>query len=156
MQCNDLIGNKTRDLPACSTVPQPTMLPCAPSAYTPREENAVCYVKAGGSYSNHCGLKGVSPSVNKAEWCSRSRDFSSVWILYSRRLFKLVTLFKIICCVRIMHYLFTYYSFVRCHHIFRHLSASLHPSEQGRWSNDPSFLSKHIFAYLKGKLQATS
>jgi hypothetical protein len=27
---NDLIGNQTRDLPACSTVSQPTMLLCAP------------------------------------------------------------------------------------------------------------------------------
>jgi hypothetical protein len=28
---NDLIGNQTRDLPDCSTVPQPTTLPRAPS-----------------------------------------------------------------------------------------------------------------------------
>jgi hypothetical protein len=27
---NDLIGNRTRDLPACSIVPQPVTLPCAP------------------------------------------------------------------------------------------------------------------------------
>jgi hypothetical protein len=27
---NDLIGNRTGDLPACSIVPQPTTLPCAP------------------------------------------------------------------------------------------------------------------------------
>jgi hypothetical protein len=27
---NHLIGNRTRDLPACSIVPQPTTLPCAP------------------------------------------------------------------------------------------------------------------------------
>jgi len=26
---NDNIGNRTRDLPACSAVPQPTALPCA-------------------------------------------------------------------------------------------------------------------------------
>jgi hypothetical protein len=26
---NDLIGNRTRDLPACSIVPQPTTLPLA-------------------------------------------------------------------------------------------------------------------------------
>jgi hypothetical protein len=26
---SDLIGTRTRDLPACSIVPQPTMLPCA-------------------------------------------------------------------------------------------------------------------------------
>ena len=26
----DTIGNRTRDLPACSSVPQPTALPCAP------------------------------------------------------------------------------------------------------------------------------
>jgi hypothetical protein len=26
---NDLIGNQTRDLPACNIVPQPTMLPHA-------------------------------------------------------------------------------------------------------------------------------
>jgi hypothetical protein len=28
---NDLIGNRTRDLPACSTVPQPTALQRAPN-----------------------------------------------------------------------------------------------------------------------------
>jgi hypothetical protein len=27
---NDIIGNRTRDLPACSAVPQPTALPRAP------------------------------------------------------------------------------------------------------------------------------
>jgi hypothetical protein len=33
---NDLIGNRTRDLPACSIVPQPTTLPLVPqiSAYS--------------------------------------------------------------------------------------------------------------------------
>ena len=30
---NDTIGNRTRDLPACSVVPQPTVLPHAPSLY---------------------------------------------------------------------------------------------------------------------------
>ena len=29
---NDIIGNQTRDLPACSTVPQQTALPRAPTA----------------------------------------------------------------------------------------------------------------------------
>jgi hypothetical protein len=28
--CNDTIGNRTRDHPACSAVPQPTAPPCAP------------------------------------------------------------------------------------------------------------------------------
>ena len=27
--CNDTIGNRTRDLPTCSAVPQPTAPPCA-------------------------------------------------------------------------------------------------------------------------------
>jgi hypothetical protein len=27
---SDIIGNRTRDLPACSLMPQPTTLPCAP------------------------------------------------------------------------------------------------------------------------------
>ena len=27
---NDTIGNRTRDLPTCSGVPQPTALPCGP------------------------------------------------------------------------------------------------------------------------------
>jgi hypothetical protein len=31
---NDLIGIRTRDLPACSTVPQPTTVPRAPLIYT--------------------------------------------------------------------------------------------------------------------------
>jgi hypothetical protein len=29
---NDLIGNRTRDLPACSIVPEPAMLPGAPNS----------------------------------------------------------------------------------------------------------------------------
>ena len=29
--CNDTIGNRTRDLPACSAVPQPTAPPRAPT-----------------------------------------------------------------------------------------------------------------------------
>jgi hypothetical protein len=33
---NDLIGNRTRDLPACSIVPQPTTLPRANSKIVPR------------------------------------------------------------------------------------------------------------------------
>jgi hypothetical protein len=28
---NDTIGNRTRDLPACSAVPQPTAPPCTPA-----------------------------------------------------------------------------------------------------------------------------
>ena len=28
--CNDTIGNRTRDLPACSAVPQPTVPPRVP------------------------------------------------------------------------------------------------------------------------------
>jgi hypothetical protein len=31
---NDLIGNRTRDLPACSVVPQPSTLPRAPALYS--------------------------------------------------------------------------------------------------------------------------
>jgi hypothetical protein len=30
----DLIENRTRDLPSCSIVPQPTMLPCALNLYS--------------------------------------------------------------------------------------------------------------------------
>ena len=30
---NDIIGNRTRDLPACSAVPQPTALPRAPTRH---------------------------------------------------------------------------------------------------------------------------
>jgi hypothetical protein len=32
--CNNLIGNRTRDLPACSIVSQPTTLPRALTVYT--------------------------------------------------------------------------------------------------------------------------
>jgi hypothetical protein len=34
---NDLVGNQTRELPACSTVPEPTTLPRAPSQNSPAE-----------------------------------------------------------------------------------------------------------------------
>jgi hypothetical protein len=30
---SDFLGNLTRDLPACSIVPQPTTLPCAPTVF---------------------------------------------------------------------------------------------------------------------------
>ena len=33
---NDTIGNRTRDLPACSVVPKPTAPPCAPDRYKAR------------------------------------------------------------------------------------------------------------------------
>jgi hypothetical protein len=38
-KCNDLIGNRTRDLRACSKVPQPTTLPRAPIANNEEREN---------------------------------------------------------------------------------------------------------------------
>jgi len=44
---NDTIGNRTRDLPACSVVPQPTALPRAPSTEIKR-------LKTG---ANHCPLR---------------------------------------------------------------------------------------------------
>jgi hypothetical protein len=35
LKCSDLIGNRTRDLPACNIVPQPTTLPRdLPAEYT--------------------------------------------------------------------------------------------------------------------------
>jgi hypothetical protein len=36
---NDIIGNRTRDLLACSIVPQPTTLPRAPTAATTTTAN---------------------------------------------------------------------------------------------------------------------
>ena len=37
--CNDTIGNRTRDLPTCSAVPQPTAPPCAPYRIVKRNIN---------------------------------------------------------------------------------------------------------------------
>jgi hypothetical protein len=41
-KANDLIGSGTSDVPACSTVPQPTMLPRAPVIFI----NIVAIVKS--------------------------------------------------------------------------------------------------------------
>jgi hypothetical protein len=35
---NDLIGNRARDIPACTVVPQPTMLPLAPLQINKRSQ----------------------------------------------------------------------------------------------------------------------
>jgi len=40
---NDNIGNRTRDLPTCSAVPQPTALPCAPEELS-KGENIVKWI----------------------------------------------------------------------------------------------------------------
>jgi len=39
---NDIIGNRTRELPTCSAVPQPTALPCAPMGFDVQSIN--CHV----------------------------------------------------------------------------------------------------------------
>ena len=38
---NDTIGNRTRDLPACSAVPQPTAPPRTPGLYSMRCKKAI-------------------------------------------------------------------------------------------------------------------
>ena len=49
--CNDTIGNRTRDLPACSTVPQPAAPPIAPTDF------AVTFYKCMGHvFLNYCFL----------------------------------------------------------------------------------------------------
>ena len=40
---NDNIGNRTRDLPACSAVPQPTALPRAPAHGSVHRNNILVY-----------------------------------------------------------------------------------------------------------------
>jgi hypothetical protein len=47
---SDTIANRTRDLPVCSAVPQPTAPPRVPMYY-------VGILKAGGTCSNNCALK---------------------------------------------------------------------------------------------------
>jgi hypothetical protein len=45
--CNDTIGNRTRDLPACSAVPQPTAPPRTPFTESyETEKNIMCGQKA--------------------------------------------------------------------------------------------------------------
>jgi hypothetical protein len=51
---NDNIGNRTSDLPACSTVPQPT----APRMWWVKKCGDVT-LKAVGTYSNHCVVKSL-------------------------------------------------------------------------------------------------
>ena len=38
---NDTIGNRTRDLPACSAVPQPTATPRAPGAESGKNKKSI-------------------------------------------------------------------------------------------------------------------
>jgi hypothetical protein len=45
---DDLIWNRTCDLPACSVVPQPTMLPRGPLIYI--------YIYVHKQYNLHCGV----------------------------------------------------------------------------------------------------
>jgi hypothetical protein len=45
---NDFIGNRTRDLPACSTVPQPTTLPRVPVLNKERREDEWDMILDGG------------------------------------------------------------------------------------------------------------
>jgi hypothetical protein len=40
-KCNNLIGNRTLGLPACSIVPQPTALPRAPEVVSVFKKNAI-------------------------------------------------------------------------------------------------------------------
>jgi len=53
---NDTTGNRNRDLPACSAVPQPTALPRFPSIYYVLSINSFLHVSAqlpsSGSYNN--------------------------------------------------------------------------------------------------------
>jgi hypothetical protein len=51
---NDLIGNRTRDLPACSIVPQPTTLPRAPVM------KSLVKIAPSDRHSNHVPLKHIS------------------------------------------------------------------------------------------------
>jgi hypothetical protein len=50
---NDLIRNRTRDLPACGMVPQPTMLPCTP--HRDLTVNVfICSLVTNGASSSDC------------------------------------------------------------------------------------------------------
>ena len=42
---NDTIGNRTRDLPTCSAVPQRTVLPRAPYGYVPKRIKSKCNLR---------------------------------------------------------------------------------------------------------------
>jgi hypothetical protein len=53
---NELIGNRTRDLPACSIVPQPTTLPRAP-----KEETVCTYFHS--ILKIHQNLNGVNSKM---------------------------------------------------------------------------------------------
>jgi hypothetical protein len=59
---NDLIGNQTRDLPDCSIVPQPTMLPRA-SSHT-KNMNTQCGQDATSSMLKRAVLE-AGPILNK-------------------------------------------------------------------------------------------
>ena len=55
--CNDTNGNRARDLPACSAVPQPTAPPRAP-LFEEREANS----KSGSHNQGHTNPVARSPS----------------------------------------------------------------------------------------------
>ena len=65
---SDTIGNRTRDLPACNIVPQPTALPRAPEyLYTALKE---CMSFTRARYYVICGV-GISQSVYWQSWTKK-------------------------------------------------------------------------------------
>jgi len=62
---NDTIGNQTRDLPACSLVPEPTACPCGPHSFSENNHRN----------SHHCSHKYRVPG-----WCvSKIENLSQKW-----------------------------------------------------------------------------
>jgi len=75
---NDNIGNRTRDLPACSAVPQPTALPLTPSCYQ--------LYPILGAFAELWKVTvnffmSVCPSVRMEQICSHWMNFHQVWCL---------------------------------------------------------------------------
>jgi len=68
---NDTIGDRTRDLPACSALPQPTAPPCAPY-------NTCTNV----NYSTH---KYIQLPLNTFTWISTSFLCSNIIRIYTER-----------------------------------------------------------------------
>jgi len=68
---NDTIGNRTRDLPACSAVPQPNAPPCVP----PVSENTVPNLDSGFVY-----LPSRRPDINRNLCNSQLSIHSQIYV----------------------------------------------------------------------------
>ena len=95
---NDTIGNRTRDLPACSAVPQPTAPPRTP-----------LYTVHCTLYSVHCSLYRVQCALDTGHW-TRYSVHCALWTVHCAqysvqwKLLCTLALYTVDCALCTVHY----------------------------------------------------